>query len=95
MLLCIDKETLSTAAEIFEIITPVTLLCWFFHSRWESGKHAYYKEFVGIYGGFVNETINKSNDTTRYDGGLMMEVFDVDDNGYFRGNLSIMKKRLS
>jgi hypothetical protein len=95
MLLSIDKETLSTFAEIFEISTPVTLLGWFLHSRHEEAKRAYYKEIVGQYGGFVNETINKPIKGKRFDGGVTMEIFDIDDNGYFRGQFEYYENEIT
>jgi hypothetical protein len=95
MFLCISKETLSATAEIFEIITPITLMVWFFHSRWVAEKLAYYKTVSGLYGGFVNETINKSKDMLRYDGGLLMEIFTVDDNGYFRGQFEYFEEEVT
>lgn len=85
MFLFIEKEYLTTTAEIFEIITPLTLFCWFFHIRWENSKDAYFRDFVGQYGAFIQETINQSTERVRYDGGLIMDIFDIDREGNFRG----------
>jgi hypothetical protein len=37
------------------------------------------KEIVGKYGGFITDTVNKSLENIRYDGGLTMEIYDIDD----------------
>jgi hypothetical protein len=80
-----SKEFLETAAQIFEILTPILIFFWFLISRKSKLKTEYSNEFIGSYGGFVNNTVNSDTTQIRYDGGIIMEIIQIDSNGYFKG----------
>src|ERR1700735_51321 len=95
-MICIDaRELLSIAAEFFECFVPVVLFCWFWYARWDKLKSEYLKELPGLYGGWVTDTVNKSTNAIRYDAGLTMDIFDIDHNGYFRGQFDYIEKEVT
>jgi hypothetical protein len=81
---CEPKSLLELFAEFFEICTPIVLLSWFIFNRRRMAKSECFKELVGSFGGFVNDTVNKAvSNKERYDGGIVMDIISFDNNGYF------------
>ncbi len=89
-----NKECLEFYSHIFEIITPIVLFFWFLYSRRSNFKKEYFKEITGFYGGFISNTVNKSAGNIRFDGGITLEIFDIDDNGYFRGQFNYTEEKV-
>jgi hypothetical protein len=88
------KEALSITAEAFEILTPIVLFFWFLHTRKQHAKESLFKELIGFYGGWVSNTTNQSDEQNRFEGGLMLQIFDIDENGYFRGEFEYYEKQI-
>lgn len=89
-----SKDSLEIYSQIFEIATPIVLFFWFLYSRRNNFQKEYFKEIVGLYGGFISNTVNKSEGNIRFDGGITMEIFDIDDNGYFRGQFTYTEQKV-
>ncbi|HEX4375387.1 MAG TPA: hypothetical protein VHZ50_18930 [Puia sp.] len=75
-------------------MTPLVLFIWFLHSRWTIQKLEYYKDIPGSYGGFVTDTVNTPEKFKRYDGGVTMEILEIDSNGYFRGEFQYTENEI-
>jgi hypothetical protein len=85
MLCILNSETLEFSAEVFEILTPIVLFFWFFYSRWTKSKTEYFKEIAGNYGAFIPGVTRAPLEGKTYMSGMTMKIFDIDNNGYFRG----------
>lgn len=78
---------LSDVSNLISIATPAVLIVWFYYTQKNTYSKEYYPEIPGIYAGF-NDSITKFDETKEriYAGGIM-NIVDVDSNGYFTGEL--------
>ena len=79
--------TLSDWSNIISILTPIILLIWFYYSQIESLSKSYYSQIVGTYSDFSEPVAISSSDKSTAYAGFIMDIFEIDNNGYFRGEL--------
>jgi hypothetical protein len=91
----LNNISLSEASNLISIATPGVLIAWFYYSQKNTYSKEYYSEIAGVYGGF-NEPVTKFDEKKEriYAGGIM-NIVDVDSNGYFRGELNYGENRSS
>lgn len=84
MILCISGWTLEQVSATISIATPVILLIWFYYSQKQILSKNYYNEIDGIYAGFT-DAIGNPHHNGRIYGGIIMNVRDIDNKGFFKG----------
>jgi hypothetical protein len=84
MTLCINGWTLEQISAAISIATPIILLIWFYYSQKQTLSKNYYSEIDGIYAGFT-APINKAPTNGTIYGGIIMNIRDIDNKGYFKG----------
>jgi hypothetical protein len=85
MLLCFSSLSLDDISDIISITTPIILLIWFYYSQRHTLSKNYFRELDGIYAGFT-EPVNKEIDTKGLSAGIIMNIRDTDESGYFKGD---------
>lgn len=83
-------EQISTA---LSIATPVILLLWFYYSRRLALSKSYFTQIEGLYAGFT-ETVTKLSDSKRVYSGIIMNILDADEKGYFRGEFEFTERKI-
>ncbi len=84
MILCTTGLTLEQVVSAINVATPFILLIWFYYSQKQTLSKNYYSEINGIYAGFT-EPFNKAPVNGTIYGGIIMNIRDIDDKGYFKG----------
>jgi hypothetical protein len=84
MTLCFQGWTLENISSAISIATPIILLLWFYYSQRQTLSKSYFDQIDGIYGGFT-EPISQLEDTKGLNSGIIMNIRDTDDKGYFKG----------
>jgi hypothetical protein len=84
MLLCVTIITLDQISDIISIATPIILFIWFYYSQKQTLSKNYFDQIDGIYAGFT-EPISKIEDKRGVYSGIIMNIRDTDDKGYFKG----------
>lgn len=85
MILCINWWTLEQISAAISIATPFILLVWFYYSQKQTLSKNYYDEIDGIYAGFT-DAIGKPQHNGRIYGGIIMNIRDIDNKGFFKGD---------
>ena len=78
----LNLEQISAA---ISIATPIILLTWFYYSQRQMLSKNYFSEIDGIYAGFT-EPISRLENTNGLYSGIIMNIRDTDDKGYFKGD---------
>ena len=78
--------SLDEVANAISIATPFILLIWFFYSRKETYSGIYYSELKGIYAGYTYSIVSAKG-TYGLDCGIIMNIRNSDENGFFKGEL--------
>lgn len=86
MLLYIQDWRLEQISALISIGTPIILLFWFYYSQREILSKSYFEQVDGIYAGFT-EPISKVSNVKGFHAGIIMNIRDTDDKGYFKGEL--------
>ena len=84
--MCCSEITLKEIADVISIITPIVLVCWFYYSQRHTLSKNYFENIPGIYGGFTDPK-NKGGEGYRVYSGIIMNIKDIDSNGFFKGEL--------
>jgi hypothetical protein len=84
MLSFIQGWTLGDISDAISIATPIILFFWFYYSQRQILSKSYFDQVDGIYAGFT-EPISKVEDKKGLYSGIIMNIRDTDDNGYFKG----------
>lgn len=84
MLLCFNSWTLEQISAAVSIATPLILLVWFYYSQRQSLSKNYFDQVDGIYAGFTTP-ISKLVDMKGVSAGIIMNIRDTDEKGYFKG----------
>jgi hypothetical protein len=84
MILCFLGWTSGDVSDTISIATPIILLFWFYYSQRQTLSKSYFDQVDGIYAGFT-EPISKLDDTKGLHSGIIMNIRDTDDKGYFKG----------
>ncbi len=84
MILCFQSWTLEDFSSAISIATPIILLFWFYYSQRQTLSKNYFDQVDGIYAGFT-EPISKLDDKKGLNSGIIMNIRDTDDKGYFKG----------
>jgi hypothetical protein len=92
MLLCIQSWTLEQISAAISIATPFILLFWFYYSQRHALSKSYFDQVDGIYAGFT-EPISKIEDKKGLNAGIIMNIRDTDDKGYFKGEFDFGETR--
>lgn len=79
-----NSWTLEQISAAISIATPIILLFWFYYSQRQTLSKYYFDQIDGIYAGFT-EPISKLEDTKGLNAGIIMNIRDTDDKGYFKG----------
>lgn len=79
-----DKITLEDISNLISIATPFILLIWFYYSQRQTLSKDYFSELNGIYAGFT-EPISKVEDKKGLHAGIILNIRETDDKGYFKG----------
>ncbi len=83
-ILCFGNITVKDISDIISILTPITLLTWFYYSQKQKFAKEYFNEIDGIYAGFT-EPIHQADKGSRVYSGIIMNIRDTNENGYFKG----------
>ncbi len=83
-ILCLASITLGQISNAISIATPIILLVWFYYSQKQTHSKNYFTEIDGIYAGFT-DPINKAIANGTIYSGIIMNIRDIDDKGYFKG----------
>lgn len=74
-------------SDIVSLLTPIILLFWFYYSQIQTFSKNYYSEIVGTYSDFSIPVAIKSTDRSTAYAGFIMDIYEIDNNGYFRGEM--------
>ncbi len=85
MLIYIQILTIEQISGIISIATPIILFLWFYYSQRQTLSKNYFEQIDGIYAGFT-EPLSYSSNGKRIYGGIIMNIRDTDDKGYFKGD---------
>jgi hypothetical protein len=85
MLLCFVGWALENTSAVISIGTPIILLIWFYYSQRRTLSKSYFENIPGIYGGFTNPISDQTKEEKRIYAGIIMNIRDIDDKGYFKG----------
>jgi len=85
MFLCHTGWTLEQISAAVSIGTPIILLLWFYYSQRRALSKSYFDNVPGIYGGFTEPISDQSKEDGRIYSGIIMNIRDIDDKGYFKG----------
>lgn len=77
--------TLDDVSNIIGVSTPFILLAWFYYSQKQAWSISYFDKIDGIYAGYTTPTIEADGKFSK--AGLIFNIRDTDDSGYFRGEL--------
>ncbi len=86
MISCIQFITLEQISEVISIATPIILLIWFYYSQKQTLSKNYFDTIDGIYAGYT-EPANKTDKSKGIKAGIIMNIRDTDDKGFFKGEL--------
>lgn len=84
MILCFQSWTLEDISSAISIATPIILLFWFYYSQRQTLSKNYFDQIDGIYAGYT-KPISKLDDMKGLESGIIMNIRDTDDKGYFKG----------
>jgi hypothetical protein len=71
---------------LISIITPLILLFWFYYTQRQTLSKFYFDEINGLYAGFT-KPISASEDGGKVNSGIVMNIRDINNGGYFKGEL--------
>jgi hypothetical protein len=94
MLLCSFPWTVEDISATISIATPFILLLWFYYSQKQTLSKTYFDQVDGIYAGFT-EPISKMDDIEGLAAGIIMNIRDTDDKGYFKGEFDFGESKKS
>ncbi|WP_152969608.1 hypothetical protein [Pedobacter sp. Hv1] len=89
--MCNLNISLEDISNTISICTPFILLIWFYYSQKQSLSKIYYNQIDGIYAGYTIPTTPEEGRFTK--AGMIFNVRDTDDNGYFKGELEYVEIR--
>ena len=81
-----EHTLLESLSQIFSLATPIILFIWFCYTQHQRYLANYCKELEGIYAGFVNTSRN-TPDLKGLQAGIIMNIRDVDNKGFFKGEI--------
>lgn len=85
---------LEYSSQIFGFATPVILFFWFCYTQYQRYLRDYCKEIVGVYAGFVQSSRNVP-DKKGLQAGIIMYIRDIDNKGFFRGEIEYGETKLT
>ena len=74
------------------LVTPIILFLWFYYSQKQVLSKNYFDEIDGIYAGFTDTS--NSNIINEFQSGIIMNIRDTDNKGYFKGELDYAKTKM-
>jgi hypothetical protein len=86
MISCIQCITIEQISEAISIATPIILLIWFYYSQKQTLSKNYFDTIDGIYAGYT-EPANRNDKRKGINAGIIMNIRDTDDKGFFKGEL--------
>src|SRR4051812_40434049 len=92
MILCFQNWTLENVSAVISIATPIILLVWFYYSQKQNLSKNYFDGIDGIYAGFT-EPVSKLDDTKGLYSGIIMNIRDTDEKGYFKGEFDFAESK--
>lgn len=85
-LICsVEYLTLEDVGNIIGVFTPFILLIWFYYSQKRILSKSYFDQIDGIYAGYTTPTVKIEGKFIK--AGLIFNIRDTDDSGYFKGEL--------
>jgi hypothetical protein len=92
MISCLQNWTLENISAAISIATPVMLLIWFYYSQKQTLSKSYFDQIDGLYAGFT-DPISKLEDIKGLYSGIIMNIRDTDDKGYFKGEFDFAESK--
>lgn len=93
--LCIFHHSwLEHISQLFSLTTPIILFVWFCYTQYQRYLASYCKEIEGVYAGFVSSSRNLP-DIKGLKSGIIMNIRDVDNKGFFKGDIDYGEVKLS
>jgi len=86
-------NSLKEVSDIISIVTPLILLIWFYYSQKQRLSKSYFSEIDGLYAGFT-EPISTIEDKTGINSGIIMNIRDTDDSGFFKGEFDFAENQI-
>ena len=86
MISFIQCTPLEQISEVISIATPVILIIWFYYSQKQTLSKNYFDTIDGIYAGYT-EPANIADKNNGIIAGMIMNIRDTDDKGFFKGEL--------
>jgi hypothetical protein len=91
--LCVEFSIEKVGA-FFEIVTPLTLLCWFYYNQKERLSIEYFTGIAGTYAGYLNG-MYEPEQGGREEAAIILRIIDIDNDGYFRGEFEHIEREVT
>jgi hypothetical protein len=85
IILCLPNWGIDQFSAFFGIATPIILLFWFLYTQKQTLSKRYFSRINGVYSGFTKQLT--TTDNNKVNSGIILNIRDTDDNGFFKGEL--------